>query len=497
MTITASGAIRFSDLQTEYGGTNPISLSEYRASYRYLNVLIFVNFVSGALQLEGTTTPGNNLGQIFTVGQTLRFYINNSTGTNIYLSSTPTPGATDLLTTGVTNNGTAIFNNTIDFDTTTYTTPNTVNNLTGELEAYAFYVKTNSQLLATMYIIAAPVPPRVRYLGNAATITWPTNLQGGSDLTLVNSGSLLTSTADKRSFIKPGQSMQFKMNCTTLGSIFSTGARLYTYITIRRATGVYPYSLAVQPQMGWDSNSGTGAVKFIGGSGLSDTANNVAALAASTCSSARVADINPITGITLQATASGSDVTWTLNNATSDVYFIDNYFYADNTFGPIFVWADAANATATTADATRAATWGIAARNRQNQQWGVPLVARMRVQIGAEIYDRFATSLGNNCDQTTLISNIRAGSPIFGLTRRDITNGLVFDIQYDASLTLTCRYVHQAAGLVDSTTSPGATNITPTVTAFSPSPTGINYNGNVAMNKFNLKMSTFYNGQNV
>ena len=31
MTITSSGQLKFSDLQTEFGGTNPISLSEYYA----------------------------------------------------------------------------------------------------------------------------------------------------------------------------------------------------------------------------------------------------------------------------------------------------------------------------------------------------------------------------------------------------------------------------------------------------------------------------------
>lgn len=52
MTLQSSGAIKFSELQTEFGGSNPISLSEYYAGGA--NVPSSTSGVNGAVPTSGT-----------------------------------------------------------------------------------------------------------------------------------------------------------------------------------------------------------------------------------------------------------------------------------------------------------------------------------------------------------------------------------------------------------------------------------------------------------
>lgn len=52
MTLQSSGAIKFSELQTEFGGSNPISLSEYYAGGAY--VPSGTSGVNGAVPTSGT-----------------------------------------------------------------------------------------------------------------------------------------------------------------------------------------------------------------------------------------------------------------------------------------------------------------------------------------------------------------------------------------------------------------------------------------------------------
>lgn len=501
MTLPASGAIKFSDLQTEYGGTNPISLGEYRASYRYTNIYVALQNSGVTWTFFGPPPAAGDVRDTFDQGVVLQLRL-QTPGYPIYLSTTDTPGATDLLTTGVTNNGSSTDESYITFDTATYTAANIATS-DGQ-PYYRFYIKSTAASGLTaipIYLINPPSPVLVRYLGRTATVTWPSTLQGGSGNTLVSSGAFITSTPFNNTLLKNGQSIQMKMDCFTLGDINSGGAYLYTYINVVAVTGNHPsWSFGATTQMGWGSNAGTGSPNYMGASagGLADTASNVASLAASTCSSARVADINPITGMTLSATASGTTVTWTLTNNTGSQYYVSRFAYNDGTYGPILVWLGASTNQLTT-DASRNATWGSASANRVTQAYGVPLYAVLTYQAynGINYYSTYTAPDG--ATQAQIIAGIKAGITLKGLTVSNITDGLRIDGSVGDLTLASVQYFNQHVGLYSPTASPGASNITATLTN-GPAPTlpaeqvafNRGFNSLVPIIKENIKLSHFY-----
>lgn len=503
MTLPSSGAIRFSDLQTEYGGTNPISLGEYRASFRYTNIYIVLTNNSGTWTISGPPPVYLDSKDAYHPGSILQIKL-VTPGYPIYLSTTDTPGATDLLTTGVTNNGSSTDGSEITWDTTTYTTPNIATS-DGQ-PYYRAYLKSTvaSGLTAkVLYLVNRPSPELVRYLGGTSTITWPASLQGGSGNTLVNSGAFLTSTPENNTLLKNGQSIQYKMDCFTLGDIAAGGAYLYTYINVVAVTGNHPnWSFGTITQMGWGSNNGTGSPNYIGGAGLADTASNVASLAASTCSTARVSDINPITGITLSATRSGTTVTWTLTNNSGSQYLVSRFAYNDGTRGTLFVW-NGSSTLQTTSDASRNATWGSASANRVTQQYGVPLFAALVYTLAGTSYYGFYNA-PDGATQAQIIAGMKAVSYTAGLTVSNITNGLRIDGQYGDLAMVSLLYYSQHSGLYSASTSPGASNITATLFNDTQPTTPIDrdqqyrgFNSLVPGLKENIKLSHFYNGVSI
>ena len=116
MALPSSGPISFADLQAEFGGSNPISLSEFRASphnsaktsggpnYRIFTVS--KNTVNNKLQLAGGDVDFININTDTKLVLILRSGIWNDG--NLYFSTTTTPGNNNLLNTGVTNNGAGV-----------------------------------------------------------------------------------------------------------------------------------------------------------------------------------------------------------------------------------------------------------------------------------------------------------------------------------------------------------------------------------------------------
>lgn len=502
MTLPASGAIKFSDLQTEYGGTNPVSLSEYRASFRYTNIYITLTNSSGTWSLSAPSPLAGDVLDVLNPGCFLQIRLVNP-GYPIYLSTTDTPGATDLLTTGVTNNGSSTNDAFITWDTTTYTTPN-ISTSDGQ-PYYRVYLKSTAASGLTaraLYLVNKPSPELVRYLGRTNTITWPSTLQGGSGNTLVNSGAFLTATNATNTLLKNGQSIQMKMDCFALGDIISGGAYLFTYIAVTATTGNHPnWSFGANTQMAWSSQNGTGSPNYMGASagGLADTAANVASLAASTCSTARVADTNPITGITLSATVSSTTVTWTLTNNSGSQYTVSKFAYNDGTVGPLFVWTGAST-TQTSSDASRVSTWGSASANRLTQQYGHPLYAALTYQIGGSTYYSFYNA-PDGATQAQIIAGIKAGIDVAGITVSNITNGLRLDSSWGDLTAVSVLYYSQIVGVYGPTTSPGSTDIAATLVDGTQPTTPAEYaafnrgfNTLVPSIKENIKLSHFYNG---
>ena len=116
MALPSSGQISFADLQAEYGGTNPISLSEFRGS-NYNNARknsgpnyqireVSYNSSNNKLQLNGSDIDFININTDSKLVLVLRSGTWNDG--NLYFSSTTTPGNNNLLNTGTTNNAAGV-----------------------------------------------------------------------------------------------------------------------------------------------------------------------------------------------------------------------------------------------------------------------------------------------------------------------------------------------------------------------------------------------------
>lgn len=105
MTLPTSGAISLSDIQTEFGGSNPISLSEYYAGGSYVPAGTSGTYgavpSSGAISIQnfyGTTKFSISGGTTSVNGSGTRFGAGSSTVTTDSASSGTTVGGTSPFT---------------------------------------------------------------------------------------------------------------------------------------------------------------------------------------------------------------------------------------------------------------------------------------------------------------------------------------------------------------------------------------------------------------
>jgi len=81
MTIQPSGPISLSDLQTEFGGSNPISLNEYYRGGGTIPLNYPTNIANGSIPLSGQNSLGNyynTLSDFYMAGDDLNVYFNGT-----------------------------------------------------------------------------------------------------------------------------------------------------------------------------------------------------------------------------------------------------------------------------------------------------------------------------------------------------------------------------------------------------------------------------------
>jgi len=334
MALPSSGQISFSDLQTEYGGSNPISMSEFRGQFSNSSVtdggpawILFemeFNSANNKLQFGGTEfSTGIALNDDMTIvlAKTAGTWDNS----NLYFSSTTDPGNNNLLTTGVTNNGTAD-GNLMTIDLSQYTGSASANSLAG-------YIKSDNTTGGTavpVYVISDPgnVANRVNYLYGKAKFQFADvggEYVGGSRNQKVTTKRQITDN-ETGVLIPAGGSIDFTSQINALPTVAAGGTYHYIYFQLYDTSydsGTFLTTFSNFRQIAWTNNVG-----FTNGSGSVITGSNnnattVANLLATT-TGYNVARNPNYTGtsenVSLQMTNSGSVLNGTItNNTGSDV----------------------------------------------------------------------------------------------------------------------------------------------------------------------------------
>ena len=363
MALPSSGQISFADLQAEFGGSNPISLSEFRASnhnsaktsggpnYRIADVS--KNTVNNKLQLNGNDVDFININTDSKLVLVLESGVWNDG--NLYFSTTTTPGNNNLLNTGVTNNGAGTGSiMVIDGADAGFTS-----STNGVVNGYLKSDTTTASTAVEIQIVTDPgnTTTAVDYLYGKARFSFSDagSFVGGSVNTKITSTSNILDT-DNGVIVPNGQSVDFSQVMTALPTIWAGGTWHYYYLNLYDASwdaSTKVFTFDNFRNVAWTNNTG-----YTNGSGtfLNSSNNNATNVANYVASSAgyNVARAPNYTGtgesVTLQMTNSGSTLNHTFTNNTGGYLLLYKYTMSNSTGFPAgsnnrlgsLLWADSA-----------------------------------------------------------------------------------------------------------------------------------------------------------
>jgi hypothetical protein len=363
MALPSSGQISFADLQAEFGGSNPISISEFRASnhnsaktsggpnYRIADVS--KNTVNNKLQLNGNDVDFININTDSKLVLVLESGVWNDG--NLYFSTTNTPGNNNLLNTGVTNNGAGTGSiMVIDGADAGFTS-----STNGVVNGYLKSDTTTASTAVEIQIVTDPgnTTTAVDYLYGKARFSFSDagSFVGGSVNTKITSTSNILDT-DNGVIVPNGQSVDFSQVMTALPTIWAGGTWHYYYLNLYDASwdaSTKVFTFDNFRNVAWTNNTG-----YTNGSGtfLNSSNNNATNVANYVASSAgyNVARAPNYAGtsenVTLQMTNSGSTLNHTFTNNTGGYVLLYKYTMSNSSGFPAgsnnrlgsLLWADSA-----------------------------------------------------------------------------------------------------------------------------------------------------------
>ena len=313
MPIPGNGPIQFTDIQEEFGGTNPIAMDEYVRGYDNSDYVFFDANTSGGgstIIINGNSDWQNTVWRVPRKKIMLRTPTGGwGAGTIAFSSSNHTSGNSDVINDGAIGSPISGYNSMgLDLTNSYFDDKMSTDGTT-----VSFYVKSlSSPTMSWRFCIVEP--PSGGYQVNSgqpqSRITISPNIIGGSETVLTNSGaySAIASQQEWGSLLLNGQSMSFKLTASALPNLYQYGSYVYLYIPIWTATpnsslSGYSYSSAVAAY--WRGSSYVG-----GGGSYANTATGVAQYLDT------ISGTSPNFGSTmsLSTSRSGSVVTFTLTN---------------------------------------------------------------------------------------------------------------------------------------------------------------------------------------
>ena len=367
MALPSSGQISFADLQAEYGGTNPISISEFRGSrynpsatdsgpgYQIYDVSY--NSSNNKLAFNGTDADYLFLNTDEKIVMICESGVWNDG--NLYFSSTTTPGNNNLLGTGVNAASVGVGQMMVldgadaGFTSTT----------TGTLIGYLKSNNTTDSTAVRVYLVTDPgnTANQVNYLYGRCRFTFSDagSFVGGSRLNLY---PFLRSIDNiENGVILPNnRTFSWNQDMTALPTIWSGGTWHYIYFQVYDATwdnSTKTYSFDNFRNIAWTNNTSytNGSGTYLGGSGQANNATNVANVLASTAgyNTARTPNYAGTSeSINLTMSNSGTRLDGTMTNTTGNDILLYKYTMSNSTGFPAgsnnrlmsLAWADSSNA---------------------------------------------------------------------------------------------------------------------------------------------------------
>ena len=335
MALQTSGAISFADLQTEFGGSNPVSLSEYIRNLGDtsltggFNELRYTPSVSGSsFRLGGSEVSF----LVFQKHQKMILDVKdpnmNFSSDSVYFSTTTALGNNNLITAGVTNNATtsdALM--VIDFSNAGFSS-----SPSGTLVGY---LKTDScPNVTTIYCADTPSTNYVQTHPGEAKIELPSNFSGGDYNQKVTTYRNIGAN-ENIAIIPSGGNVSFQVTLPSGATNGVWAGGTWSYITINVYDATYNSANGNMTfdnyrQVGWTNNTTytNGSGVYIGGSGAySDTASGWASTIASCVNSNSGAPNYQGTTepIVASASTSGATLTMTVTNNNTGPILINKY----------------------------------------------------------------------------------------------------------------------------------------------------------------------------
>ena len=370
MALPSSGQISFADLQAEYGGTNPISISEFRGSrynpsatdsgpgYQIYDVSY--NSSNNKLAFNGTDADYLFLNNDEKIVMICESGVWNDG--NLYFSSTTTPGNNNLLGTGVNAASVGVGQMMVldgadaGFTSTT----------TGTLIGYLKSNNTTDSTAVRVYLVTDPgnTANQVNYLYGRCRFTFSDagSFVGGSRLNLYP--NLRSIDNIENGVILPNnRTFSWNQDMTALPTIWSGGTWhyiYYIYFQVYDATwdnSTKTYSFDNFRNIAWTNNTSytNGSGTYLGGSGQANNATNVANVLATTAgyNTARTPNYTGTSeSINLTMSNSGTRLDGTMTNTTGNDILLYKYTMSNSTGFPAgsnnrlmsLAWADSSNA---------------------------------------------------------------------------------------------------------------------------------------------------------
>ena len=367
MALPSSGQISFADLQAEYGGTNPISISEFRGSrynpsatdsgpgYQIYDVSY--NSSNNKLAFNGTDADYLFLNNDEKIVMICESGVWNDG--NLYFSSTTTPGNNNLLGTGVNAASVGVGQMMVldgadaGFTSTT----------TGTLIGYLKSNNTTDSTAVRVYLVTDPgnTANQVNYLYGRCRFTFSDagSFVGGSRLNLYP--NLRSIDNIENGVILPNnRTFSWNQDMTALPTIWSGGTWHYIYFLVYDATwdnSTKTYSFDNFRNIAWTNNTSytNGSGTYLGGSGQANNATNVANVLATTAgyNTARTPNYTGTSeSINLTMSNSGTRLDGTMTNTTGNDILLYKYTMSNSTGFPAgsnnrlmsLAWADSSNA---------------------------------------------------------------------------------------------------------------------------------------------------------
>jgi hypothetical protein len=354
MTVTASGAITFSDIMNEFnpgGGQSNIKLGDYISRYpdKYgsdpVSLTVFVAWDGYRFTIDGLAPTGASY---WTYHGKLRifFALNNTCTLPFYIATSNNTTGSDLCS-GVSNNG-AVYNASSNYHLGSYTF------VIVELETAAggtsewpdvtksVYINTNQTMLTgsggstvTIKLLSLPDTNRlVTWNRPYVDFAFPSALNGGSeDSIALNGNASYTTTTNQIGFLKNGDSMTVNYTLAALPDARSTGTSLNVYgpymnpVTYSGTGLAQGWSAGSAGWLFWDTYGGSGT-NYINGSGAhSNNATGVAnCVRAGPANPTNAGGTVTTSGWTTSWGGSGGTLSLSLTNNTGTDYVLSGYY---------------------------------------------------------------------------------------------------------------------------------------------------------------------------